>query len=86
MLAFFIGFVMPDPRGVLFGSLASVPLSLFALWVKTDGQTVALETPAHVAAAGYVLVLILAADWVVFIVCAYLAYGLKRAFIQKRTT
>lgn len=84
-LAIFIGVLMPSCRGVLWATLAAIPLSLVTFeflkkpiaaaegdWVPTLPG----DWPVYVAVVieGYVL----------FAAIALLAYGVKRLFREKR--
>lgn len=75
MLGVAIGLVMPDVRGVLFGSIVAIPLSLWVTLVVGAADRAAMGEPSLtplLVALGVVL------DWVVFVVIALAAYGLKR--------
>lgn len=85
MLGIFVGIVMPDWRGVAFGSLAAIPLQVLLYEFVTRPGNAAMDYPSLTLPADLVVyALMLVAAYVMCLVIASVAYGLKRVFVQKR--
>lgn len=87
MLGVLIGLLMPSLRGVLFGTLAAIPLSLAMIYFVVIPDRISMGERVPVLPQDWLwLALAVAYDWITFTVLALAAYGIKRAVRPRRAT